>query len=287
MIDSNTILKKIDCIDDLPTLPSIVMEANKMLQDYNTPMEKLCQIIEKDQSMVPKLLKLVNSAFFGFQSKISNVSRAIALLGFNTVRGAIVSIGVIEAFTQKDSMENFDIKDFWTHSIAVAVTSKHLVGNINNQVAEEAFIGGLLHDIGKVVLSQYFQDLFCKVWTSVKKNNLTFYDAEKMEIPITHALIGAHLAEKWQLPTSLVDAIRCHHAVGKNVEDVGLPMIVYLADVIVNGLGVNSKNEINLFEVHPDAARAMKNQVETAPDWFPEVSEDIQLACDSFLGEVE
>ena len=114
-MDSKTILKKLDRIDDLPTLPAIALEVNKMLQDYDTSIRTLSEKIEKDQAMVVKILKLVNSAFFGLRSKVSNIPNAVVLLGFNTVRNAVVTVSIMDAFKTKEVSNGFAMADFWKH----------------------------------------------------------------------------------------------------------------------------------------------------------------------------
>jgi len=284
-MDSQTMLNKLDRIDDLPTLPSIAMEVNEMLRDYDTSIKELSQTIEKDQAIVPRILKLVNSSFFGFRSKISDISRAVVVLGFNTVRNVIISVSIIDAFPGKEALDGFDIKAFWTHSVAVAVTSEYLAGKTRLQAPEDAFTGGLLHDIGKVILAQFFPDLFRKVWTYSKENNVSFYESENKEIPINHAQIGGYLSKKWQLPRGLIDAIRYHHAVSKSANDLNLLMVVHAADIIVNSLMGDPKNEMDLSEIYPDALDMMKPQLETVSDWFPDISEEIKDACKFFLEE--
>ena len=286
-MDSKLFLKKLDRIEDLPTLPSIAMEVNKMLEDFDTSIKKLSERIEKDQAMVFKILKLVNSAFFGVRSKVSNIPHAVVLLGFNTVRNAVVSVSIIDAFSTKEVLDGFDITDFWKHSVAVAVTSRYLAEKTRLHTPDDCFIGGLLHDIGKVVLAQHFQDIFKQIWRSVKEDNLSFYDAEKSEAPIDHAKIGGHLAKKWQLPMGLVDAIRCHHAVRKGSHDINLLMIVYAADIIVNSYRDDSGVKIKRSEIYPDVVKAMRTQLDTVSDWFPGVSKEIESACKFFVKEEE
>ena len=285
-MDSKMVLKKLDRIDDLPTLPSIAMEVNSMLQDYDTSIKKLSGAIEKDQATVLKILKLVNSAFFGLRSEIGNIPHAIVLLGFNMVRNAVISVSVIKAFSGKEAFEGFHITDFWAHSVAVAVTSKYLAVETRLKTPDDCFIGGLLHDIGKVILSQYFQDNFKKVWTLTREKNLSFYNAEKEEIPINHAQIGGYLAKKWQLPPGIIDAIRCHHAVRKSAYDLNLLMIVHVADIIVNNYNSDSKGKLDYSEIYPDALRAMRHLLDNVADWFPGVSTEIESACKFFLEEV-
>jgi putative nucleotidyltransferase with HDIG domain len=282
-MDKKTILKKLDRIADLPTLPVIAMEVNKMLQDYTTSIEKLSAVIKNDQAMTPRILKLVNSSFYGFKSKIANIDRAIILLGFNTISNAIVAVAIIDALSIKGSSGDFDIKDFWKHSVEVAVISKHLAEKSRLALSEEAFTAGLLHDIGKVILSHYFHSLFKKVILSADENNTTFYEAEKKEIPVTHAQIGAVMAHKWKLPDGLVDTIKYHHAVKTNAKDTNLLTIVHVADFISNHFIHSPDVQLNSALIHPEAVQAMKPQLKTLEDWLPEVREEIASACQFFL----
>jgi len=284
-MDRKTILKKLDRIEDLPTLPVIAVEVNKMLQDYNTSIEELSTVIKNDQAMTPRILKLVNSSFYGFKSKIANINRAIILLGFNTISNAIVSVAIIDALSIKGSSCDFDMKDFWEHSVAVAVISRHLAEKSRLCLPEEAFTGGLLHDIGKLILVQHFPDIFNKVIVSAEENNITFYDAEKREIPVTHAQLGAIMADKWKLPNCLIDTIKYHHTVRKGVKDINLLMTVHLADFIVNFFIHNPDVKLDSALIHPEAALAMKPQLKTLQDWLPEVREKITSACQFFLGK--
>ena len=284
-MDPQKILEKLDRLEDLPTLPAIAMEVNKMLRDYNTSIKELSETIEKDQAIVPRIMKLVNSAFFGFRPYINDISRAVVVLGFNTVRNVVISVSIIDTFSGKEALEDFDIKGFWIHSVAVAVTSKYLAEKTRLQAAEDAFTGGLLHDIGKVVLAQFFQDLFRNVWASAKQDNLSLYEAESREILITHAQIGAHLAKKWRLSRAMVDTILYHHEVSKSAHDINLLMIVHVADIIVNSYMSDSQSELDLSTIYPDAASIMRPQLENVSDWFPDVSDEIHSACEFFLEE--
>lgn len=281
-MERKAVLEKLDRITDLPTLPAVAMEVNKMLQDHDTSIQQLSQTIEKDQSIASRILKLVNSAFFGVRSKVDDISYAVSLLGFNTVRNAVFSVSVIQAFSGRNTLDGFNITDFWTHSVAVAVISRHLADKTGLQPPDDCFMGGLLHDIGKVVLCQYFSDLFEKVWTAAQNDNLSFYEAEKREAPIDHARIGEYLAKKWQLPVRLVDAIGCHHAVRKSVSNFELLLIVHMADFLVNRIMVDPQGR-RKHAVCPDAVKAMKPQLETVSEWFPAVSEEIKSACAFFL----
>jgi putative nucleotidyltransferase with HDIG domain len=285
-VDKQTFLNKLDHMRDIPTLPIVAVTVNKMLQDCDTSIRELSKTIEKDQAIVSKLLRLVNSAFYGFQAKINTTSHAVAVLGFNTVRNAVVSVSIIEAFSRKGSTENFDITHFWKHSIAVAVTGRNLAEDTRLASPDEAFVAGILHDMGKVVLVQYFKDLFSQVWTSIQNNGLTFYEAEKKLLPANHAQIGGHLAKKWHLPASLIEAVTYHHVVTKSAINLELLMLVHVADFIVNHCKTDSDSKPDFSGIYPDAAKRMAFQLETVSDWFPGVATEIDAACQFFLDKI-
>ena len=284
-MEAKAFLKKLDRIDNLPTLPAIAMEINKMLLDYDTTINELSDRIEKDQAIVSKILKLANSAFFGLRSRISNIHHAVVILGFNTIRNAVVSISIIDAFSTKESLDDFDISEFWKHSVAVAVTSKYLAEKTGIHSADDCFVGGLLHDMGKIILLQHFKDLFQKVWLAVKESNQSFYEAEKSAVTIDHAQIGGHLARKWQLPLGLVDAICYHHTVSRNSANLNLIMIIHTADAIVNTYDSDSNGNLRISNIHPNALKVLGGRLDTVSEWYPEVLLEIESACKFFLGE--
>lgn len=234
MMDEQQFLTKLDRIKDIPTLPTIVFELNKLLRDPDTSIKTVCDTIEKDQAITLKILKLVNSAFYGFQSKISDLRNAVALLGYNAVRNAIVSLSVINSFPKRVTLMDFDVTVFWKHSLAVAVTSKNIAQLSKKESPDNCFVGGLLHDTGKVILAQYFPELFESVWSTLQEEQISFYESERKTLPIDHARVGAHLAGKWQLPQGLVEAIRWHHDFQSEIENANLVRNIYLANFIVN-----------------------------------------------------
>ena len=282
---SNNILKSLDQIEDLPTLPAVAMEVTKMLLDEGITINELSETLEKDQAMVSKILKLVNSSFFGLRGKISTISHAIVVLGFNTIRNAVVSISIIDSFYVKEGLDGFDIADFWKHSVAVAVISKYLAETTGIHSANDCFVGGLLHDMGKIVLLRHFKDLFQKVWLMVKGTHLSFYEAEKKQIQFDHALIGGFLARKWQLPMSLVDAIQYHHDVRPNINDHPLLLIIHAADIIANSDATNAADNLEAPGIHPNALKTMGLQLDTLSEWYPDVLLEIESTCKFFLEE--
>jgi len=284
-LDAQTFLKKLDSIPDIPTLPAIVVKVNKMLQDDDTSIKNLSKVIEKDQAMVTKILRLVNSTFYGFRSRITNISHAVIILGFNTIRNAVVSVSIIKTFSGKKTFEGFEIKDFWRHSVAVAVTSRYLAEQARLCSPDDCFVSGLLHDIGKVVLSQHFTELFGLVWKSVKEDGLSFYEAEQKLVPVNHAQIGGYLAKKWQFPASLIDSTTYHHAVSKSVSNLNQLLIVHTANSMVSSYQSDSDMRPDFSSIDPEAKRLMAGQLGTFSEWFPNVATKIESACEFFLKE--
>jgi putative nucleotidyltransferase with HDIG domain len=230
-----------------------------------------------------KILKLVNSAFYGFKNKISDLRNAIVLLGYNSVRNAIVSLSIINTFSKRVALMDFDISQFWKHSLAVAVTSKNIAQLSKKESPDNCFVGGLLHDTGKVILAQYFPELFEKVWITLQNEHLSFYEAEQKELPIDHTKIGAHLASKWKLPVGLVEAIRWHHEFKPESKSANFVQNVYLANIIVNSYDEDQELRLDLSKIHPNVVKFIMDMMEDVGDWYSGLSGEIEAAYGFFL----
>ncbi len=284
MIEKETYLQKLDQIKEIPTLPIILSKVNRMLGDNDTTIRKLSRVIESDQAIAARILKLVNSAFYGFRSKISNIPHALVILGFNSIRNAIVSVSVLNAFSGEQG-KKFDSKDFWKHSVAVAVISKYLAGKTRLVPPDESFVAGLLHDIGKILIAQYFRETFHQILDTIREEGLSFYQAEKKRVPFTHAQIGGYLAQKWQFPQSLVEAIEYHHSATKRGADPGLLLIVYFADQIAHNGAAVCEIDSQLCSTFPEILQILSPHLERVAEWFPFAAAEVDSACKFFLQE--
>lgn len=277
-------LKKLERINDLPTLPAIAMEVNRMLQNDDVSIDSLCEVIEKDQAIVAKLLKLSNSAFFGLRFKVKTVREAAMLLGFSSVRNVVVSVSVIKSFCGIKSIEGLNIEDFWKHSISVAIIGKELAKQSELAQPDEAFLGGLLHDIGKIVMIQHFPEEFKDVWERLQVSNELFFQAEEGRQIAGHALIGGILAQKWKLPELMVHAIRYHEKPSVSCSDYNLVLIVHMANMLANALQTDGKvNKKFLANIHKDAIAKMKPQTSNINSWYPSIRAEINEACEFFM----
>ena len=281
-MNRHQMIKEIEGLRGLPTLPTVAMEVNRMLKDMETPIEKLVALLEKDQAMALKILRLVNSSFYGFKSKISSLRHAITLMGYNTVQNAVVVVSVIDSLSVSGKLKGFDITNFWPHSIRVAVMSRHLACLSKLSVPEDAFTAGLIHDIGKVVLVNHFPEVFVTVMESTAADGISFFDSEKKHGTYAHNLVGNVLAMKWMLPESLASAIRFHHNdTGRDVE--ALTGLVTVADTLVNLMDGMKGHRLQP-EMIPTVVRDPINKIlKDSSRWYPTVNREMATACDFFI----
>lgn len=274
---------KLDRISDLPTLPTVAMEINQLLQDENAPIEKLVDMLEKDQSMVLKILRLVNSSFYGFRSKISDLRHAVTLMGYSTVQHAVVTVAVIDSLNAETDLKDFDITRFWTHSLSVAVMCRHLAAQTKLAVPNEAFTAGLIHDIGKVVLVSHFPDVFVSLMTQTAEDQISFYVAEKTGDTYPHNLIGSNLARRWMLPQVLDLAIRHHHGTIAQNLDGTFPGLVAAADSLVNIMEGNPGHRLGADTVAESIRVPVLQTLQDSASWFPRIKQEMASACDFFI----
>lgn len=293
-METDEILKRLNLIKDLPTLPVIALEINRMLANDRTSVDLLSQLIEKDQAIVSKLLKLVNSSFFGVRSKVTTVQEAVVRLGFNSVRNVVVSVSVFESLVLDNAEDiDFNIEDFWAHSVAVAMTSRYLSEQSGIQDPDDCFVAGLLHDIGLIIIARFFPDILAKILRQVKEQNVSIYDAEKEIIPIRHNKIGELIARRWQLPPSMCDTLKYHHTPNKGAVNPELLTVVHLADAIVRRFYTTSINPVRdrvnpiLSNINSSSEKKLDHLNRSAEDWFPDVKDKIREACEFFIKKKE
>jgi putative nucleotidyltransferase with HDIG domain len=250
-------IKKItQSIIGLPTLPTVITQMIGLIDNPTTSARDVARLIATDQALTAKILKLANSAFYGFPREISTVNHAIVVLGFETVKSLGLSVSVLERFAGGGKDTAFDRQKFWEHSIACGVGARMLAAKSRYRVHGEAFAAGILHDIGKLILSQFFPDEFGEIMTIVQTENLYIGEAEERVLGVTHAEIGSWLAEKWNLPAQLVDAITYHHAPGRMERGAELPSLIHLADFLCRHEKIGDGGGRRLPKLDPAALRA-------------------------------
>lgn len=281
-MNRNDLQKKIQAISNLPTLPVVVMEINRVLQDYESSVQRLVELLEKDQSLVLKILKLVNSSFFGFKSKVSSLRHAVTLLGYNTIQSAVVAVAVIDTLAMKDKLNGFDIEQFWEHSIRVAVLSKYLAAKTRLAPAEDAFTTGLLHDIGKIILANFFPETLVEIIGATQAGALSFSEAEKSLDVVSHGYIGGFLAQRWMLPDILVKTIHYHHNGAERTPHPRLTVLVNLSDALVHKMAGEDKYQLNMDQLSAHEKNSMMQFLTSDTTWYKEVIIEMQEATSFF-----
>jgi putative nucleotidyltransferase with HDIG domain len=221
-------------LQDLPSLPAVVVRVMETINDPSTSAPDLNRLISTDAALAGKILRLVNSSYYGFPRKITTITHAIVILGFSTVRNLATSLGVVSGFGASNTVSALDREAFWSHSVAVASSASLIARrkNASAKVLEEVFIGGLLHDIGKLFLDQYFSHQYAVAIKLARAANISIWEAEKTALGVGHVLVGKRVAEKWNLPPSLTAMISLHHQCAYAKEYMEIVSIVHAADYL-------------------------------------------------------
>ncbi len=217
----------------LPTLPFIASQVIDLIHRPQTSVQELARIISSDQSLTSTILKLVNSSYYGFPRQISTVKHALVILGFNEIRNLAFAISILRSFPGDEKSSLFDFRAFWRHCLGCAVVAKMLAKFFRYRVSGKVFVAGLIHDIGKLLLSQYAKDLFEQVMQEVVSRKISFYQAERNVLGVTHAEIGSWLASRWNFPQEIEEAVKFHHFPSKAMINPPLCSVVHLSDVLV------------------------------------------------------
>lgn len=225
-------------VNDLPALPYVVVRVMELTEDQNATPQDINSALNQDQSMTAKVLKLANSAFYGFPRRISTVTDATIFLGFKTVRSIVLAAAVSEMLSKEVEGYAMDRGELWRHSQSVAIISRAIAKKVKFPLIDIAYTAGLLHDIGKVVLNSFMSQQYKEVLKAVEEEDLPFMAAEEQVLGFTHANVGARIAEKWNLPGELVEAIAYHHEPAFATINPKLTAIVHIADVICLYMGI-------------------------------------------------
>jgi putative nucleotidyltransferase with HDIG domain len=225
-------------IGNLPTLPKVATEVMSMAADPEVSIKEIASVISKDPSLSAKILKVANSAFYGLTQRIASIQLALVVLGLNKIKNLVVGVSVFKTFPIKPGIPAFDREKFWEHSAGCGQIAKILAGLLGCGMEGEEFVAGLLHDIGKIILDQFFHDEFVRVTVLTSQENIPMIEAEEEVLGTTHAEIGSWLAEEWKLPLILVEAITHHHEPEKAVLNPILTSLVRLSDLFCKAKGI-------------------------------------------------
>lgn len=230
----------VQSISHIATLPEITLKIIDLVENPRSTAQDLHRVISNDPALVARILKVVNSAFYGLPGQIGSINRAIVLLGLNAVKNIVIAASLAKLFRGGRVSPNFSAKDLWTHSIAVGVLSKMITTKINNILPDEAFLGGLIHDLGILVELQAMRDPLIEVVETAAKQSTRYVDLENKIMGADHQAFGAGLTSKWKFPKSFQYITGHHHDPMALPQDCRfLTCVVHVADHICceDGLG--------------------------------------------------
>ncbi len=237
-------------LDAVPTLPSVVVRILEIVLDAGSSAKDAGKVIEKDQALTAKVLRIVNSPAYGFRGKITSVQHAIALLGFGSLRTIVLSVSVFASLLDRHKSSGLAKVPYWQHCLATAAASRAIARLTSKAPPEDAYLAGLLHDIGKVVIDRNAPAEYLALAGRLEREPVEGVVLEQELLGTDHAQVGALLLERWHLPPSICQAVRLHHALGA-APRVELPAgaervaeIVAAADFVAWSRGMGSVNAL-------------------------------------------
>ncbi len=222
-------------VRDLPSLPEVVTKVTEIVQNPKSSAAELSVVISQDSGLTSRVLKLVNSAYYGFPKQISSIQHAIMILGFTTIKGLVLSSSIFRIFSSKNNLlSSLDYISFWKHSLLAAIASKRIYKELFFEEDENIFSAAILHDIGKLILDQYDHNNYANVTAEVPDQIYAnqVLKAEQKYCEVTHPTIGHLVAESWNLPEVLSEVIKFHHDPLKSEKYERLATVVYLGNLI-------------------------------------------------------
>ncbi|MDH4099276.1 MAG: HDOD domain-containing protein [Nitrospirota bacterium] len=243
---------------DIPALPIIVTKILSLIDSADSSVRQVSDLVMTDQSLVAKILKMANSAYYGRSKEITTVQNAINLLGFKALKEIVLSAGMAGLYNR--SLDGYGLEKglLWKHSLSTAIAAGIIARKVRYPEPEEAYIGGLLHDVGKLIVDQHMKGVVKEILNKAQSDQIAFIVAEKEVLGYDHTEVGGLVAEKWNLPANLIEVIRGHHIPEQSTLNPRLTAIVHLANCLVLTLGIGLGYEGLQVEIHESAAEILE-----------------------------
>lgn len=250
-------------ISHIATLPEVTLKIVELVENPSSTAQDLHGVIGNDPALCSRVLKVVNSAFYGLPGQVASIDRAIVLLGLNAVKNIAIAASLVKLFRGGELCPSFSARDLWQHSVGVAATSKMIVEKLGMGMADEAFLGGLIHDIGVLVELQYDRQRLLEV---IERLNLDdagapredMREVEQRVFGATHEQFGRGLCERWKFPPSLQFITGHHHdPFALPEEQRTLACVVHVADRLAGGAAEGFRLDLTDLEVSERALDAI------------------------------
>lgn len=246
----------VEKVDDIPGFSDVILRVMKLTEDPDSTAEDIQNVLTEDQGLTVKVLRLANSAHYGFARRIDTISQATVLLGFQAIRSIVLAASCSPML--KPEMEGYGLApgELWQHSQAVAITAKEVARVARRGHLEQAYTAGLLHDIGKIILNHYMKNTYKFVLLKMEQDQISFLEAEEAVLGFNHGQVGQRIGDKWNLPQDLVEAIAYHHR--PEEKDSDLTAIIHVADAMVMMMGIGLGVDGLAYELSSTALERLK-----------------------------
>lgn len=268
-------------ISHIATLPEITLRIVELVENPKSTAQDLHKVISNDPALCARILKVVNSSFYGLPGQIGSINRAIVMLGLNAVKNIAIAASLAKLFRGGDLTPNFSAKSLWVHSVVTAATSKMLADRLGLAVSDEAFLSGLIHDIGIMVEMQYDRARLIDVVQKVgEKDGVPVADMLAVEDSVfgaNHQQFGAGLCHKWKFPNNFANVTGFHHRpLEAPLEARVLPCIVYVADRLAAEVGQGFRLDLTDTAIDPAVLEALKLTSDTLAQLRAELPEHLK-----------
>ncbi len=277
-MDEKNIKNLIKKTGGIPSLPEIIQKVNRTVSDDNATADQLGKIIEKDQALTSKVLRLANSSYYGLSRHVDSISRAITILGFNSVSSMALAVSVGGMFAGKGREGSIALTDLWEHSLACGIGAKAVMDNVQNSSTDKAFLGGILHDVGKVLINMKFQQEQKAVISSVCGGGIKLLDAERQILGFTHAEIGAIMGELWNFPKDIVETVRYHHRPLSARISRDTVCAVHMGNEIVKAMGLGKSTEPHVLPVMEEEWKCLEIKQAELPKIISAIHDEFNRA---------
>ncbi|MCP4717043.1 MAG: HDOD domain-containing protein [Deltaproteobacteria bacterium] len=220
---------------DFPVFPQMLVQVKNVTSDESASAQDLAEIILKDPALTSKILSVANSAYYGFYGKVSTITQAIVVLGFESVKN--IALGITVYNTLSNYIKAPSIKQFWEHSLATGVCAELLAEKLGHAPTEEALVGGLIHDVGKLILVQFYPEEYSEVERIVVEHDAYYHVVETSILGVSHCEVGRLMVRKWGLPDVLLNVVSDHHKKDWGVS--ALTDIIAFSDFMIQALAAN------------------------------------------------
>ncbi len=259
-------------VGEIATLPEVTVKIIQIVENPKSTARDLHEVIKNDPALSARILKVVNSAFYGLPGQISSIDRAIVLLGLSAVKNIAIAASMTHLFNSGPSIEGFSGAEVWKHSIAMGVTARLLSAAQGKPAVEECFLAGIIADLGLLVARQVFPKQLAEVIAEFQATGQPYCDIENKIIGADHQAFGAALAAKWRFPQNLCTTIGYHHrpeALAASNQE--LPTLVCLADILVSKAAIGfctyreddevPQGAMDVLKLTPEKVQAVLDQI--------------------------